>query len=636
MYLSRDLDRVADPILISGSEEQATGIISLKYGPVGLEYFEGSLRHFSVQGKEVLRRIYPTVRDDDWNTLIPVISDFRSDTGDASFRLRYTAMYRADKVNLEAVMEIEGNEKGQIRFSFKATSLGETLANRIGICILHPQTLMGTPTEILHSDGKKERSSFPKLVSPWPFFSDLKKMHWDPAEGINASLTFSGEVFETEDQRNWCDASFKTYAPPVAKPIPVLLKKGMSVNQEVIFDIHFTGSPSLDESPASHSTTITIYPENRNQLPAIGVLQSSTREKLSDNEFKKIKRLGLDHYRIDLHMADPLWESRFIQGNSEGKKMNLPLLVALYFNADAVAEVKLFIGKCFDIFPQIEEIMLFKEGSKATPHELFDQVEALLREGLHHARIGVGTHRHFADLNQNSPYPGKADFLVYQVNPQVHARDALTLIENLQAPGYAVKTLLHAESTRLVYASPVSLGSWNPAEIRTEDPRLHSLFGAGLVIGLVKSLAEAGVSSITLLETSGEFGILAGDPETPDSVQLFPVFLVLSRLLESKGFVLRSESSEPLRVNALVCKSASRVKIFLMNHTGEIQTVRLAGMTGQAVVRTLAPENIRQAVKDPETFFSSQGETLWMDENTSFSLDRYTILTMDLTEQATM
>ncbi len=33
-------------------------------------------------------------------------------------------------------------------------------------------------------------------------------MAWEPAAGIEATLQFTGEIFETEDQRNWTDASY--------------------------------------------------------------------------------------------------------------------------------------------------------------------------------------------------------------------------------------------------------------------------------------------------------------------------------------------------------------------------------------------------------------------------------------------
>ena len=34
-----------------------------------------------------------------------------------------------------------------------------------------------------------------------------------------------------EDQRNWTDASFKTYSTPLSEPIPVTVKAGTRISQ---------------------------------------------------------------------------------------------------------------------------------------------------------------------------------------------------------------------------------------------------------------------------------------------------------------------------------------------------------------------------------------------------------------------
>ena len=46
-------------------------------------------------------------------------------------------------------------------------------------------------------------------------------------------LRFGGELFEMEDQRNWTDASYKTYCTPLHLPYPVELAAGERVIQSV-------------------------------------------------------------------------------------------------------------------------------------------------------------------------------------------------------------------------------------------------------------------------------------------------------------------------------------------------------------------------------------------------------------------
>ncbi|EEN79928.1 hypothetical protein HMPREF0539_1938, partial [Lacticaseibacillus rhamnosus LMS2-1] len=53
------------------------------------------------------------------------------------------------------------------------------------------------------------------------------------ANGVTADIVFSGEVFEMEDQRNWSDASFKTYCRPLSWPSPFWLRAGERVEQAI-------------------------------------------------------------------------------------------------------------------------------------------------------------------------------------------------------------------------------------------------------------------------------------------------------------------------------------------------------------------------------------------------------------------
>ncbi len=56
-----------------------------------------------------------------------------------------------------------------------------------------------------------------------------------PAFG--ARVEFEGEVFEMEDQRNWTDASFKTYCTPLEIPYPVEVTKGTKISQKITISV---------------------------------------------------------------------------------------------------------------------------------------------------------------------------------------------------------------------------------------------------------------------------------------------------------------------------------------------------------------------------------------------------------------
>jgi len=121
------------------------------------------------------------------------------------------------------------------------------LRNRIGLCILHPITeCAGKPVAIEHVNGSLEQGSFPRDISPHQPFFDLRSLSYEVANtGISARLEMEGDTFEMEDQRNWTDASFKTYCTPLALPLPHPVKTGDRVEQSVALSLSGNVRPIL-------------------------------------------------------------------------------------------------------------------------------------------------------------------------------------------------------------------------------------------------------------------------------------------------------------------------------------------------------------------------------------------------------
>ena len=117
-------------------------------------------------------------------------------------------------------MLIEGREDNSITFTMEGIALESFEKNRIGFCVLHPiDGCAGTNCVIAHSDGSLEQSVFPEQISPDQVFRDIRSMKW-MANTVHCRLDFEGDIFETEDQRNWTDASYKTYSTPLSASFP--------------------------------------------------------------------------------------------------------------------------------------------------------------------------------------------------------------------------------------------------------------------------------------------------------------------------------------------------------------------------------------------------------------------------------
>ena len=108
-------------------------------------------------------------------------------------------------------------------------------SNRLGLVVLHPPAVAGADLVIGGANGGERRTAFPESVSPHQPAMDIRSLAWTH-DGVATTATFDGDVFEMEDQRNWTDASYKTYSTPLERPFPVVIADGAVIEQAVVFD----------------------------------------------------------------------------------------------------------------------------------------------------------------------------------------------------------------------------------------------------------------------------------------------------------------------------------------------------------------------------------------------------------------
>ena len=215
----------------------------LRVGPLEATWERGGLRWITVDGTEIIRGIQLTARDADWRTL--TAGDDRS------------AHRRRRRVLLDHVRRALAGRAIRSRWAcccWRATSRAEiearlsarigsaSVVQRLGLVVLHPATVAGRPFEA-SGDVGETRGVFPVLVSADRFASEIRSLRWEPSDGLRAALRFDGEPWETEDQRAWTDASFKSYAPPLSRPHPVTLPAGSMIDTAVRLDVTRAGGP---------------------------------------------------------------------------------------------------------------------------------------------------------------------------------------------------------------------------------------------------------------------------------------------------------------------------------------------------------------------------------------------------------
>ncbi len=394
-------------------------------------------------------------------------------------------------------------------------------------------------------EGKQYNAEFPVDISPHQPMKDIQCLEWALECGIHAFLQLFGKIFEMEDQRNWTDASYKTYCTPLDLPFPVSIEKGENLYQEVKLNVKIQ-----DIQRVTSDENRVILPEEKTMtpFPALGICKSSETGPLEKNDLALINETGFMHYRVDLHLYQQGWEEIISEGVREAASMGLALEIGLFFDVDSLNLLNELVRLLKNYACLIVRFLVFTsdhlidEGFSAT-------VIQILKMKFPGTFVGAGTNANFAELNRNRPDPDLPDFLTYSINPQVHVADPLSMVENLAGQKDTVLTAKSFPGNKPISISPVTLKSRFYI-----DPRQPSLFCAGWTLGSFKYLAEAGVVSITYYETAGRGGIIHGDHQTlsPDDFMavkgdIYPVYFLLRGLLRFRDYQISiTKSSHPL------------------------------------------------------------------------------------------
>jgi len=281
---------------------------------------EGELLYFQHQGVELIRRIYVAVRDQNWGTVPNQVEHIHLHTQPHSFSTTFQVRNQADEIDFQWQGSISGEStephRGKLIFTMEGEALSDFYKNRIGICVLLPAHLAGTRvrcTKHPQFGGYIEKGRLPERISPHQPFLDFSSLEIDVAPSTTLSLTFEGDIFEMEDQRNWSDASFKIYSTPLRYPFPVLLRRGEKVKQKVTLTFETKAIPSSTViHPPQQSPRIFVSLTPQKTLPALGFNYNEGIDRFHERAQRVLSRLKPSHLRIDL-------DARFSRRTNEEK-----------------------------------------------------------------------------------------------------------------------------------------------------------------------------------------------------------------------------------------------------------------------------------------------------------------------------
>ena len=546
-------------------------------------------------GRRVLRSIRPVVRDGDWNT-IPLVVDAVTG-GEAAIELAV----RSEVFSGTLRLALDGDD---LLVTLDLVAARDVDTNRTGLIVLHPPQLAGHDLAVGHPDGTSETTRLaPEISAHQPVF-DIASLGWTD-DDVQVHVEFAGDVFEMEDQRNWTDASFKTYSRPLSLPFPYRVAAG----EHVVQSLRITAVPAeADAAPdVSAETVIALHPAGR--FPSIGVAASS-----APAPAPAVEPLG-STLLVEADLAGVDWRAALERAASAG----LPLDVRLVLDPDAPEKVAEAVAALDGV--EVIRASAFHQVSDAR-HVTDDESIALLRRALADRGRSVpvigGSRSHFTELNRElHRLPADLDGLAVTVTPLFHSIDTEQIVESV-----AMQRLVAAETVARAAGLPVHIGpitlrprfndvaaapqplsphadlrdGYGPQFTGVDDVRQSAPELASWTIASAAALAVPGVASIVWFEEWGPRGIHDADG-TP--LPVADALRQLAALAAIDDAVLLSGPSPDGLVWAIGARSGSHDDVLLANIDEHPRTATLITSAGRSTVSLAADSVTRISITRP-------------------------------------
>lgn len=562
-----------------GTNEPVPERRSLTAGPLTAILEDGNLRTIRFAGIEVVRAINYLARDASWGTYKAEISNMRISQGEAAFEVGYDGLCSGPQGSFFYRMKITGEASGTLCMEAEGVALTDFPTNRTGFVVLHPSEAAGGRLTIRHSDGRNEETVFPETISPDQPAFDINALTHEPTPGLICTVAMEGDAFEMEDQRNWTDASFKTYIRPLSKPRPYVIAKGSKDVQRVVVSIEAKALPARPKT-ADKATLTLGGPVGR--MPSAALF-------LDPDDLPAAVAGALllgPAQEVIVRFDGARGHDERMLGKAAGFADSIGARLAIEVILDAVdprAEANTIVGAIRSSGVEPSAILIsprrdFKtRASNLVPageRPIGDLVNVFKAAGIT-ASVGAGTPSLFTEFNRNPP-TGDADFVFFGNAAIVHAADDLSVMETL-----TVYTSVIATARRLCPGKPIWLGPCtigmrhnpygqavvaNPARSRVpaagDDPRHGALFGAAFAVG-VAAQAAAGVDRLILAAPTGRFGLLDAAGKRR------PLQAVHVELAAASGAERRAVAVDRSGIAAVAYRTGDSTRMLVANLTAE-------------------------------------------------------------------
>jgi D-apionolactonase len=612
-------------VRLFGTHQSVDPPVLLKSGALSAELEAGNLRYIRWNGRELLRAVSFVVRDRNWGTYNPAITDLKvTGTADA-FKVTYDAVAKDTTQEFHYRAEIAGSANGRLVFRANGRAETDFVTNRTGFVILHPiDGVAGQPARVEHVDGEVVETSFPDLIDPVQPMMNLRAITHQAGPGVSVTCRMEGDTFEMEDQRNWMDASYKTYVRPLALPWPYTFAAGSELEQTITVTVEARGATTAvaEAGPwlAIGAKAGVILPLGfglepelvEATLAAADVLRSA-----GPHHVLVHYNAARGHGRLDLEAGIQV----AIRVGAEPWLEFVVTSVTDFENEiERTGKLNAELGSPFTtvVVSPASDLKSTLPGSVWPPSPPLDAVYRAVRAAFPSARIGGGMFSYFTELNRKRPPVELLDLVSFTNCGMVHAGDDRSATEGLEALPYITRSAAAIADGKPWHAGPSALAMRdnpygeapmaNPDNIRQAmnrmDPRQRGLLGAVWYLGYFAHMSRAGAAAVTLGGGIGPFGIVHAkldyaQPYFDEAGGLYPAFHVFKGLAALAGSDALTVESGPIReIQAIAAETDRGRELWVANLTGEPKTVALAPPVGEGRIFVLDVDSFPDATRN--------------------------------------
>jgi len=612
----------SDSVIYFGTDEPPQAERRFSAGALTLVLSDGAVRRLSWHGTEVIRGIACPVRDANWATYVSVLADEKVTESPNEFEISQVRLVADGALRVHLVFK--GNSDGTFIATTEMSACDEFITNRAGFTLLHPlQDVVGTPLSIIHPSGSVTSSHFPLLISPEQVAAGIAGLRYC-VSGIDTEITFQGEVFEMEDQRNWCDASFKTYCRPLSLPIPYRLSAGEIRRQEI--HVRLAGTPHGNVTSATTRPAGAIQLQSRaGTVPHIAVtIDDSAIPDHAAQTCAGVMNPRILQLRVTSETALRVFQCASKLIFARPPEIELEIIVPA--TGDPEASIASVAAECKKASLTVTRVLALPESylrsyQPAGPWPVGPTPQDLLepaRRSFPGTEIGSGVLTYFTELNRCRPTTAPCDYIGHAVTAVTHAADDRSVIECLEGLSHIYRSAGALAGERDYRLGLVAIGMrsnpygsgvmennlQNRIAMAGADPRQRGLFAAAWAVGAVAATEGHKVSSLALSALVGPFGAIhrreawaqPGYQETGTGT-VYPIFHVLRFISLMGGAPRLPVRSAGNGIVGVASQDHSHIRLIVANLGTDVSHVRLPH---DAEIRSLSADTFQFAIHDPQ------------------------------------